>query len=266
MGSNDSDDAERPRHEFNLPEFWLAKYPVAVAQFRVFVESNKYKDFDKDVLLDPDTRPVRYVTWHNALDYCAWLDTVMYNWAKKHIQKGKISSFWQGLADRRLRITLPSEAEWGKAAGGIEGNKYPWKGEFDINKASIRETGIGTTCAVGAFPSGQSIYGLLDMSGNVWEWTLSEWDRNYPYKSKDGCEDIGRRDARRILRGGSFNSDLNYARCASRSRYIPYRRYDYFIGFRVAASPFSPEESIFQTSNQSPQQHLAIFIRSHTDG
>jgi len=104
---------------------------------------------------------------------------------------------------------------------------------------------------VGIFPGGQTPYGCLDMSGNVWEWTRSlwgeEWDKptfKYPYDSKDGRENI---DAPggvlRVLRGGAFYLNRRYVRCAYRRRHNPYGRSRNF-GFRVVVSPvISPLDS-----------------------
>ncbi len=81
------------------------------------------------------------------------------------------------------------------------------------------------TALVGSLPAGASPYGLLDMAGNVWEWTAS-WYGPYPDEPVEGSE--------RVLRGGSYASPgLRWARCASRSRSRPQRRQAH-IGFRVA--------------------------------
>jgi len=187
------------------------------------------------------------VTWHDAIAYCEWLSQVT----------GK-------------PITLPSEAEWEKAArggpplpppacGGTEGGDrtrggqraegergrvFPWGDTFDATRCNSSALGLGDTTPVGIFLNGASPYNVLDLSGNVWEWTRSLWGRNvsepefkYPYNPKDGRENLkAGDDVLRVLRGGAFNYGGNYVRCALRYRDDPVNRLR-LIGFRVVLSP-----------------------------
>jgi formylglycine-generating enzyme required for sulfatase activity len=107
-----------------------------------------------------------------------------------------------------------------------------------------QETGIGGTSPVGAFPGGVSPNGLLDMSGNAWEWTRSLWgkdyskpDFKYPYQPGKKYEDLNAdQNILRVLRGGSFlNSEVG-TRCASRGRNAPDLR-NWHHGFRLVLSP-----------------------------
>ena len=246
MGSDDLTDDEKPMHEVELPPFWIARFPTTVAQFRAFSEQSGYKEFDPDALRSPDDHPVVYVNWGDALEYCDWLNGELVELAKAREREDPL---WQGLANGNLRATLPSEAEWEKAARGTDGRVYPWGDEFDSEKANVDETGIGTTSAVGSFPLGASPYGALDMVGNVWEWTRSifgEWDgerdgvvkkNTYPYIPNDGREDLERStDFLRVIRGGSFAHERVDAPCAYRGWDCVDFRCD-FIGFRVVVSP-----------------------------
>jgi len=251
MGSDDKDkaarDDEKPQHGVHLEEFWMAKYPVTVGQYRYFVEKSGYKTSDTDALEGFSNHPVVYVTWYDALEYTKWLNGEIRQYAAKQTQAGANHPFWQGLAASNLQATLPSEAEWEKAARGIGGQIYPWGNDFDAEKANTAETQISDPSAVGCFPAGAN--GLFDMSGNVWEWTRSLWGKDwdkpsykYPYEPKDKEREKleAEREIRRVLRGGSFYSESGLARCAYRNWYNPdYRGWS--LGFRVVVvSPVLP--------------------------
>ncbi|HQF63133.1 MAG TPA: SUMF1/EgtB/PvdO family nonheme iron enzyme [Anaerolineaceae bacterium] len=227
-------DSEQPQHEVELGEYYIARYPVTVAQFKAFVESSKYKPGDPDCLRGLPNHPVVWVSWDDALAYCDWLTAQLPNLPNL---PPELKCGW--------RVSLPSEAEWERAARGTDGRIYPWGNEFDPNKANVDVTGIGGTSAVGCFPSGASPSGLLDASGNVWEWTRSLWGKDgqkseftYPYSQRlQDRENLqADRNIYRILRGGSWNGDQRGARCAVRYRYNPDFRYNN-IGFRVSLSP-----------------------------
>lgn len=227
MGSDDKDkqarDNEKPQHEVDLPEYWMAKYPVTVAQFRAFVEAKQYS-FERWEWNPIQTHPVVGATWYDALEYSKWLDGELRKVAQGKVGAGEKHPFWQGLAEGKLGVTLPSEAEWEKAARGTDGRIYPWGEEFDPEKANTSPTKIGGTSAVGCFPAWG--HGLYDMSGNVWEWTRTN------YKTQK--DDLTSKDGR-VLRGGSFDTQSDPARCAVRNSNLPGGR-DWSGGFRVVVS------------------------------
>ena len=202
-----------------------------------------------------DNEPVVMVNWHDALRFCAWLTEA---WAQ-HLPPG-----WG--------VSLPSEAEWEKAARGGEQvparpmpfaladavpalqaclaapgmanplprRAYPWGDDFDPDRANAQHL-VGEPSAVGAFAGESSPVGAEDLAGNVWEWTRSLWgkdwakpDFGYPYRVDDARrEDASAKDdVLRVVRGGSWLDHADGARCAVRYGLTPGRRLD-FLGFRV---------------------------------
>lgn len=285
MGSNEETDNqsyedERDQHEVELPAYLISRYPISNAQYDEFVKAEGYKNreywaeaisvefwsaegfkgrYDSVPRSAPYTfgepfnlrnHPVVGVTWYEALAFTCWLTDNLQN--KK-------------LLPPKWRVTLPSEAQWEKAARGglqipsktsltslsakfkmtqpaLKANKkpnriYPWGDEFKTDYANTSESGIGTTSALGCFSNGESPYGVLELSGNVWEWTQSNFEK-YPYDLNDGREDTtASPDVRRVLRGGSYVGGGRLARCAFRYGDSPSDWYD-DRGFRVVAFPF----------------------------
>jgi formylglycine-generating enzyme required for sulfatase activity len=261
MGGDRSDD-QKPQHlnEHLDKPYWIARYPVTVAQFRTFVKISGYQPRSDRCLEGLTNHPVVYVTWNDARAFCAWL-------TERWKDKDWLPEDWH--------VRLPTEAEWEKAArGGLEiprqsrctepkalrgfqdtidldknhapKREYPWGENPDPEKSNYDDTGIGTTSTAGCFPNGVSPYGVEDLSGNVWEWTQSLWGKSlfdpefkYPYDPEDGRENLkAGDDVPRVLRGGAFNDTSRLVRCAYRDRYSPNFRY-WDLGFRVVVSPFS---------------------------
>jgi formylglycine-generating enzyme required for sulfatase activity len=131
---------------------------------------------------------------------------------------------------------LPTEAEWEHAAKGFAGQEYPWGAEFDESAANTRETGVHTTTPVGAFPAGDSPFGLSDMAGNVEEYVSGEYA---PYPGGRRVEDHLTESLGdyRITRGGSFARYGDLCRCRRRHGSFPSPLYP--AGFRVAADAVS---------------------------
>jgi len=231
-------EAETPQHELNLPTFYIARYPVTREQFQAFLEESGYRLENPDSLRGLANHPVVWVSWHEALQYCQWLTERLREW------EGTPEPLATLLRKDGWAVTLPSEAQWEKAARGTDGRIYPWGNEFEAAKCNVRDTGIGTTTAVGLFPAAASPCGVQDMAGNVWEWTRTlwgeDWERpsfDYPYDPSDGREDPDTLDnVLRVLRGGSWKHFFDSAYCAFRSCDLPGHRSD-DIGFRVAVSP-----------------------------
>jgi hypothetical protein len=133
---------ELDQHPVTLPRYYIARYPVTVAQFQVFVQDSK------DSLRGLSNHPVADVSWHEARKYCEWPTERLRVW------KGTPEPLATLLRQEGWRVTLPSEAEWEKAGRGTEGRIYPWGNDPDPNRANYRDTGINDTTAVGCFPEG----------------------------------------------------------------------------------------------------------------
>ncbi len=244
---------ETPQHKITLPDYYMARYSVTTAQFKTFVEESGHKPDMEASLRGLPTRPAVYVTWYDAVAYCKWLDEKLKTAAPNRKGSNEAEeNFWRGLESGRLTVTLPSEAEWEKAArGGLppplgrgaggEVRNFPWGEDVNLDKVNGNMV-IGRTSAVGAFPLGKSPYDLQDMSGNVWEWTRSNY-KNYEYDPKDGRENMeAEKNVARVLRGGAYDSVGVNLRCAFRFGLSPYYRYHDF-GFRCvvcASFPISP--------------------------
>ncbi len=228
---------ESPEHPVELRTFFISRWPVTVGQFRAFVAATGYEGVSERALGEASNRPIRWVSFEDALAYSRWLGEALRKEASGQEESGG-EGFWGGLASGRLRVTLPSEAEWEKAARGEDGRTYPWGNDFNANRGNSVETGIGQPSAAGCFPGGASPYGAEELSGNVWEWTRSVWgsEFKYPYVAGDGREDL-ESPALRVLRGGAFVSAPGDVRCAVRYGYAPVVR-GVIVGFRVVVSPF----------------------------
>ncbi|NKQ35236.1 MAG: SUMF1/EgtB/PvdO family nonheme iron enzyme [Chloroflexi bacterium] len=214
--------------------------------------------------------PMVGVSWYEALAFCRWLTE---RW-RERLPAGYCivlpsEAEWEKGARGGLQI--PARPVYGDSAafvtaqtagGSLTENPeaqrpFPWLGEGVF--ANVKESGIGATSAPGCFPRSRSPLGCQDMSGNVWEWTRSlyrvldleklerdaevEWTSDwfgYPYAAGDGREDLtAGPEMTRVVRGGSWYSDTNLARCPRRGRYDPSDGFD-GIGFRVAAAPCLP--------------------------
>ncbi len=264
MGSKDDKLAayggkETPQHRLKLDDYRISKFPITNAQFAAFVRAGGYgvarywqqaeaagrwrdgkvrayqwrperREYDQEWFDAPGdsglpytlpNHPIVDVSWYEALAFCNWLGEKLH-----------------------LTISLPSETEWEKAARDSDSRTYPWGEQITSDHANYDETGVNTTSVVGIFPKGAGPNGVLDMSGNVWEWTRNLWGEdwqkpryNYPYQATDDREDLdASANVLRVLRGGAFFSVAGSVRCALRGRRDPYGRYRGF-GFRIVASP-----------------------------
>ncbi len=231
MGSNEGANNEQPVHTVYIDAFYMDTYEVTNAQFKKFVDANPQwqKDRIDDRFHDGDhlfywkgnnypsgkaDHPVVFVSWYAAMAYAEW-------------------------AGKRL----PTEAEWEKAArGGLKGQKYPWGNTINANQANYYDN-VNDTTSVGSYaPNG---YGLHDMAGNVWEWCLDAYNRDF-YRESSARNPISGGSITsitdnytnnkyfRVLRGGAWYDNATHVRCAQRLYYAPSLTNIYFFGFRCA--------------------------------
>ncbi len=215
------DEREYPEHRVYLDSYYIDRYPVTNRDFDEFVRSTGYRakgtwrNHFSDHSLD---HPVIDVTWFDAKNFAEW--------------KGKI---------------LPTEAEWEKAARGLEGLPYPWGHETDKNKCNNRQMdrtegikkminisdGRGTT-PVDTFLESSTVYGVMDMAGNVKEW-CSDWYSAYYYrnsastvlKNPGGPE----KGDYKVIKGGSWKNDIILCTTGKRNKLHP-NSHEADTGFR----------------------------------
>ncbi len=255
MGDNTLDDwggkKEFTYTKLNQP-YYITRYPITNAQFDTFLQDpdgfknpewwkglartdNQRVPSKQGGVFDLPNHPVVNVTWYQATAFCQWLNEKLKVKSQKLKvwRNGQIETLSFELLTFDLR--LPSEAEWEKAARTRDGRKYPWGPDITTEHANYSDTGIGTSSAVGCFPKGTNEYGVLDMSGNVWEWCATKWVEGYSdYSHQEDNTLEG--DSPRVLRGGSFDRVASLVRCARR-HWLPPGYLLRGLGFRVAAAP-----------------------------
>lgn len=213
MGSASGSNDEKPVHQVYLDAFYMDVYEVTNAAYKACVEAgvcdlpqNTSSFTHSSYYGDPDfdDYPVVYVGWNQADAYCTWRDA-----------------------------SLPTEAQWERAARGTDGRSYPWGNQFDdsllnfcdkncaVTYSGVADTnsddGYADTAPVGSYESGKSPYGIYDLAGNVWEWVADWYDSNY-YANSPSSNPLAKPNLGqdRVLRGGSWSFNANTARSAYR--------------------------------------------------
>lgn len=212
---NDLFAAEQPQHTVRIPAFEIAQYPVTNEDYHTFIWDSGHRiprnwtgyTFRDDT----ETHPVVGISKLDAEAYIQWFN-----------QK------------TGMNYRLPTEAEWEHASRGEDGRIYPWGNFFDPWRCNTAESVKKATTPVGAYsPSGDSVYGVADMVGNVWEWTQSLF-LPYPYHPGANREEL-KPHGRYVVRGGAWYYSRKLARCAAREGVLA----DHLspsIGFRLARS------------------------------
>jgi formylglycine-generating enzyme required for sulfatase activity len=200
-----------PQRKIALDDFYIDKKEVSNGDYKMFVEATKRAapSLWDDYTLNLPSQPVVGVDWNDADAYCRWLSK-----------------------------RLPAETEWEKAARGTDGRIWPWGNVWDPAKNNHgKGTGYGLdesddweyTAPVGT-ELGVSPYGILNMAGNVYEWTADDFNA-YPENDKYIQEDFGK--GLKTLRGGAYDDGISEQRTSTRCGF----RKDYEdvdVGFRCA--------------------------------
>ncbi|MBU0599428.1 formylglycine-generating enzyme family protein [bacterium] len=201
-------ESESPIHVVFLSDYWVDKYLVTNAQYKLFNPDHQpLPDFDEPY------QPVVNISWHEALMFAYW-------------------------AEKRL----PTEAEWEKTARGerwVEGREnkkaYPWGDEWKDDVCNGGRSNIGKTSPVATYPQGRSCYGCFDLAGNIWEWCLDWYDWNYYSQCHEKgviINPVGVKEGRyKVIRGGSFADREECCKCNYRGFMKPDYRFNN-IGFR----------------------------------
>ena len=170
-------------------DYWIGKYPITYAQYKGFLDdphgfrdAQWWRGLHAEGLAQQKqgagtqtwplgNHPAQNVSWYDTMAFCRWLS-----------------------ARLGYEVTLPTEQQWERAARGTGGREYPWGNGYQVGYANIDETlrSVGPnylkqTTAVGIYPQRVSPCGALDLSGNVWEWTLSEYSNNLTINGTGWC-------------------------------------------------------------------------------
>jgi formylglycine-generating enzyme required for sulfatase activity len=209
----ESRDNERPQHLVKVSQFFMGRYPVTQAQWRVVAG---YAPVDIDLkptpsMFEGDNLPVEQVSWEEATEFCKRLST----------QIGK-------------NYHLPSEAQWEYACRAKTATTYHYGDKLTTELANCLKE-VGQTTAIGAYPANQ--WGLHDMHGNVWEWCQDDWHGSYEGAPTDGRAWLGvNAEPTRVIRGGSWTYPLGGCRSAFRLGIRASYKGSNHIGFRIACS------------------------------
>lgn len=236
---------EQTHASLTLPAYWIARFPITVAQYSIFTNTGYTPDaemwwtqagwtwriqdkrqphpwkWDDPDLTNPD-QPVIGITWYEAVAFARWMA--------------------QQCADvlpQGYTLRLPTEAEWEIAVAYDAHNqrqRYAWGNDAPTRERVVYNgTGTRTTASVGMRPSGAATCGAEDMAGNVWEWMCSMYT-TYPHQSATVVEDFAAEDKEVPVRGGCWSSSASFIQNSVRDWHRP-DYYDQTTGFRLVMAP-----------------------------
>jgi formylglycine-generating enzyme required for sulfatase activity len=208
---------EMPQHDVPVPGYRIARCPITNYQYQIFVLATDYSPpphWRNGTLPDgKQDHPVVNISWLDALFFCRWAN-----------------------------VQMPNEVQWERAARGAGTPRWPWGDTPPTPLLCNFGLKIASTTPVTLFPNGATAHGVLDMAGNVWEWTSSLW-LPYPYDHAGGRENEAGTGLR-VVRGGSYDSTAQQVRCTCRGAINPAYGYD-DVGMRVVlynpAQAYPPE-------------------------
>jgi gamma-glutamyl hercynylcysteine S-oxide synthase len=215
MGTNRqaADIQDQPQHTVDVKAFRIDKYPVTNAQYALFIAEVAHRAptswTNGAIPQGFKLHPVTYVYWQDAMDYCTWAGG-----------------------------SLPTEAQWEKAARGTDGRRWPWGNRMSPKLLNTYNT-VGSTSPVFAHMNGASPYGAIDMAGNVSEWVKNDF-KPYPGSTAPtsmfiakASKTFGEAEHYKAIRGGSWRSDP-FSTATYHRNYAMRGDASDFIGFRCA--------------------------------
>jgi serine/threonine-protein kinase len=212
-----------PAHPVNVAAFYLDRTEVSNALYAEFVKAAGHTPPENWNGPEPPQHagqiPVTHVAFQNAIDYCKW---------RSEQRKDGVE------------YRLPTEEEWEYAARGKDAGKpdapvnlYPWGDQWIEGNANTREARLDYPRNVDAYPNGKSPFGILNLAGNVAEWTSTDFN-HYPGSDQKTPRELGYQGTYQVVRGGGFAFPKEYAMTTTRVWARPEDKGPK-LGFRCAA-------------------------------
>lgn len=219
-------------NHFTIQPFYVAKYLITSIQFESFIDDTfedkswwsgfpeKFARSELSAAIAPYYNyPRDSISWYEAVAFSRWMD-----------HKYRASGLFKQFAFENYQIRLPTEWEWQwMAQNGAEARKYPWGSWDQYPRANTNEEGIGdSSTAVGMYPQGCAECGAFDVSGNLFEWCLNNYESLTITRVQNS--------ELKTLRGGCFSYDRYYAASNSRSSSFPNFSFPTY-GLRLVVAP-----------------------------